>query len=113
EALSKLFHYDWPGNVRELENVLESSLVLASPESIQEGFLRVEDLPEKFRDLSPRNLPLTDLASLEKLTVEHALTLTGGNRRLTASLLGISERTLYRILGQMDREQQTENSGTV
>jgi len=107
EALSKLYHYNWPGNVRELENVLESSLVLARPENIQEGFLKESDLPENFHTVGTlKDFIFQDLASIEKSTVEHALAMTGGNRRLTAGLLGISERTLYRIIGQQRHDEQ-------
>jgi transcriptional regulator with PAS, ATPase and Fis domain len=41
---------------------------------------------------------LPDLATIERRAIEQALVVAGGNRRLAASLLGISERTLYRVL---------------
>jgi two-component system response regulator HydG len=106
EALSRLWNHDWNGNIRELENVLESTLVLASPEDLREGLLDVHALPARFREneqdpggthsLMP---PMADLASIEKQAIEQALAISGGRRRLAASLLGISERTLYRVLG--------------
>lgn len=110
DAMALVWKYDWPGNIRELENVLESSLVLAQPEEIREGFLSAKNLPERIlaRTSSAQGdaassaplPPVTDLATLERQALEHALLLTGGNRRLTAKLLGISERTLYRILSE-------------
>lgn len=100
EALSRIWAYDWPGNIRELENVLESSLVLARPEEIQEGFLSEKNLPAK---LQPKGQvgetpKISDLATMEKNAIQQALLLTGGNKKLAARLLGISERTLYRAL---------------
>lgn len=115
DAMAWVWGYSWPGNIRELENVLESALVLAAPETIREGFLGVENMPERLRPPASENptdlgapaghihtgpsMPrVADLATLEKQAIEQALILTGGNRRLTAKLLGISERTLYRVL---------------
>jgi two-component system response regulator HydG len=107
EAMKSLTEYSWPGNIRELENTLESALVLASPEKIREGFLGLEDLPETLRNslknsegtataVSFQGLP--DLATLERQAIEQALVLTGGNKKQTAKILGVSERTLYRML---------------
>ena len=101
-AFSALWKHEWPGNVRELENVLESALVLAPPEEIREGFVSEQALPAKFRALQGESVDLAsipDLATIERQTIQQTLLLTGGNRRLTASILGISERTLYRVLG--------------
>lgn len=101
-ALSKLWQYRWPGNIRELENMLESSLVLAAPESVQSGFLTEKDLPAHvFENGSGPELEtgrFIDLASIEKKAIEQALLVTSGNKKLAAKLLGISERTLYRHL---------------
>lgn len=104
EAIAKLWAYPWPGNIRELENVLESSLVLASPEDLREGLLDISSLPEQFRNSELGNTPLSlspisDLATIERQAIEQALAISGGRRKLAASLLGISERTLYRVLG--------------
>jgi transcriptional regulator with PAS, ATPase and Fis domain len=103
-AFKILYQYFWPGNIRELENVLEGALVMASDEEIREGFINELSLPQKIKaqaDLSNGNASwnLPDLASLERQAIQQALVLTGGNRRLAASMLGISERTLYRALG--------------
>lgn len=102
ESMRCLWNHDWPGNVRELENVIETSLVLASPEVLRSGFLPVESLPDFLRTLpnkdSTLNINFSDLATLEKRAIDQALAITGGNKKLAASLLGISERTLYRML---------------
>ncbi len=104
-ALAKIWAYDWPGNIRELENVLESCLVLAPTEEIREGFLSEKTLPEKLKDQKDEGeMPkVTDLATIEKMAIRQTLLLTNGNKKLTASLLGISERTLYRTLEGDDR----------
>ncbi|MEO5667269.1 MAG: sigma-54 dependent transcriptional regulator [Bdellovibrionota bacterium] len=105
EALSLLWAYEWPGNIRELENVLESTLVLAPREDLREGLLGAQLLPEAFRKkvealgMTPALAPMADLATIERMAIEQALAISGGRRKLAASLLGISERTLYRVLG--------------
>lgn len=110
-AMEKLWNYSWPGNVRELENVLESTLVLTPEEDLREGMLDEHALPEDFlkqldRESGTRTharkapMPLmADLRTIEKQAIEQALTLCGGKRKVAASLLGVSERTLYRALG--------------
>ncbi len=100
EALAKLWSYDWPGNIRELENVLESTLVLCSKEVLRDGTIGSDQLPETFQNENSSEMPqISDLATIERQAINQALTLCGGKRKLAASLLGISERTLYRVLG--------------
>ncbi|NCN26553.1 sigma-54-dependent Fis family transcriptional regulator [bacterium] len=101
EAFQSLWSWDWPGNIRELENVVESSIVMAAPEQIREGFLDKDVLPENISSHTsgPEGINFPDLASVERKAIREAMLLTGGNRRQTAGLLGISERTLYRVLG--------------
>lgn len=101
EALARLWAHDWPGNVRELENTLESALVLAAPEELREGYLTEKALPPALGANAEANAAfrgLPDLATIEKNAIQHALNVTGGNRRLAAQLLGISERSLYRAI---------------
>lgn len=110
-AMEKLWNYSWPGNVRELENVLESTLVLTPEEDLREGMLDALSLPEDFLErvdlesgtstqTRKASMPLmADLRTIEKQAIEQALTLCGGKRKVAASLLGVSERTLYRALG--------------
>jgi DNA-binding NtrC family response regulator len=97
-AMSALVAYSWPGNVRELEHVVERAVALAS-----HAVLSVDDLPPevlcKKRSLEkhPDILPGT-LKALQKEQVLRMLESTHGNKERTARLLGISRRTLYRLL---------------
>ena len=70
-------------------------------EEIQEGFLSEKNLPPKLQakgQASEESPKIADLATMEKNAIQQALLLTGGNKKLAARLLGISERTLYRAL---------------
>ncbi len=97
-AMSALVDYSWPGNVRELEHVVERAVALAS-----HAILSVDDLPPELlcKKRSPVNhsniLPGT-LKALQKEQVLRMLESTHGNKERTARLLGISRRTLYRLL---------------
>jgi len=102
EAQSLLLGYAWPGNVRELQNVLERALVLAA-----QGVIGPEHLPADLREralpsLDSQRLPETvqplPLAEVEKRHVLGVLRTTQGNRERAAKILGISRRTLLRML---------------
>jgi two-component system response regulator HydG len=95
--------YDWPGNVRELRNVVESTVVQDSDgvldmDDIQEGesLRRVQgsDSPAE----GPAGLTGRPLTEVERYYCERALELTQGKREEAARLLGIGERTLYRMM---------------
>ena len=106
-VLNALKVYPWPGNVRELENVIERASYLARGQN-----LLLKHLPEKFWAYQNRlvhtpenengqsvNVPLgTTLAAMEETFVRKILALLDGNRIETATVLGISLRTLQRKL---------------
>ncbi len=104
--------FDWPGNVRELRNAIESAVV-----QDLDGTLDLNDLPESdpLRQLTVgerrgKSPPSSDglvgrpLAEVERFYIERALERTGGNREEASRLLGIGERTLYRVI--QDWKQQ-------
>ena len=111
-----LRHYHWPGNIRELRNVIESAFNVTSG-----PLIRREDLPLQLSRLSPApqsppaSPPGQDLDGylrsclgrknigeimddLERLLIEKALELCGGNKLQAAQLLGISRPGLYKKL---------------
>jgi DNA-binding NtrC family response regulator len=100
EAESLLLGYAWPGNVRELVNVLERAIVLAA-----QGVIGAEHLPTDLRRIpaapvhsAPSVAPPLSLAEVEKQHVLGVLRTTQGNRERAARILGISRRTLVRML---------------
>ena len=123
QALETLQAHSWPGNARELGNVLQRALVLREGDAIEAEDLGLAPVrlftPAPLQPVAmpaistPRADPVpatgsarlmrgSDLHSLSR-AVEHdaiqrALDENGGNRRETAKMLGISERTLrYRL----------------
>ncbi|HEY6562422.1 MAG TPA: sigma-54 dependent transcriptional regulator [Polyangiaceae bacterium] len=103
EVLTKLMDYSWPGNVRELENVIERAAVLCRSDT-----LSIQDLPDVIAEASakaPSSLTFTIGAPLEEVEnrlIRETLKYTAGDKSLAAQLLGISTRTIYRKLGEVD-----------
>jgi two-component system response regulator HydG len=96
--------YDWPGNVRELRNFLESMVVLDTDgtlglDDVQEGdLLKKMHLPSDGAAAGPADLVGRPLTEVERYYIEQALALTQGNREEASKMLGIGERTLYRVI---------------
>ncbi|GAA0718158.1 sigma-54 dependent transcriptional regulator [Clostridium malenominatum] len=102
KALHRLENYYFHGNIRELQNIIERAIVL------NEGqYIELEDLPEEIlykenivqeeNDLIPIYVG-EDMKSIEKKVIEHTLIKYEGNRKRTAEILNIGERTLrYKI----------------
>jgi two-component system response regulator AtoC len=97
-AMHALVQYFWPGNVRELEHVVERAVALAS-----HAILSIDDLPPEVlhkngRSSDPMNISPGTLKALQRDQVLKMLESAHGNKERTARLLGISRRTLYRLL---------------
>ena len=114
EAVEIMRTYSWPGNIRELENVVERICVMeegpvfgpeALPHEIRAAVGR-HDIPTPAAPASagqppaPRDPETMNIAELERRAIIRALRQTGGNRKETADLLGISIRTLRNKLNQ-------------
>jgi len=98
-AMEMMTAYDWPGNVRELANVIERAQILRVGDVITP-----DDLPENFGQVAS-GTPVTpagpdDLGVLERRHVLEVLDKVGGNKVQAAKSLGISRRSLYRMLAK-------------
>jgi two-component system response regulator HydG len=97
----RLLAYAWPGNVRELQNCMERAVALARFEQ-----LAVDDLPERVRNYRPAHVlvasddpaELVPLEEVEKRYILRVLQSAGGNKSITARILGLDRKTLYRRL---------------
>jgi two-component system response regulator HydG len=96
--------YDWPGNVRELRNLIESMTVqdrdgVLGLDDIDEGeAIRQQYKPEPSSVSGLGSLIGRPLSEIERYFAERTLELTQNNREEAAKLLGIGERTLYRMM---------------
>jgi transcriptional regulator with PAS, ATPase and Fis domain len=112
EAIQILLSHPWPGNVRELSNVIERAIVFAVGHQIKS-----EDLPAhlvqpvgqsiaKPQMTSSISVPLgTSLKDVEELLIRKTLEATSGDKNMTAKLLGINSRTIYR---KLDKRPESE-----
>ncbi len=105
DAMRVLSAYHWPGNIRQLINVIERAKILADDQ-----FITPDELPAVV--LHPTNSlagaaagtappqPTEDgtLSAIEKARVVEVMQLFKGNKSRAAQKLGISRRSLYRLL---------------
>ena len=114
-AVERLTEYGWPGNVRELENAIERAVVLT-----RAGHMTIDEdaLPREIRDATPGTASATSLtfplgmplAEIEMRVIHETLRHTRGDKRLTAKLLGIATRTIYRRLEQTPADGDDSDS---
>ncbi len=112
ETLDMLKRHPFPGNVRELRNVLERAALLSDGQSIDpvhvEQALDIGAAPP-LANSHQANLPEasvladgTSLRSVERAALQAQLKAHRGSRAELAQKLGISERSLYRKLREID-----------
>jgi len=113
--IAALLNYDYPGNIRELRNVIERALILAAGDPLQPQHLVFDhDLGSEVLGLAggsedpsdelerrPQHLLSRRGERPEPDVLLRVLEQTGGNRAAAAVRLGVSERTLYRMLKEM------------
>jgi DNA-binding NtrC family response regulator len=118
EAVDVLLEHEWPGNVRELANVMEHAYIISGGQRILP-----EHLPHHLRSApsaGPPTLSLTahtsapDVVSgprtLREIEMEHVLRVLekhDGNKPAAAAELGISLKTLYNKLNQLQEERKS------
>lgn len=107
-TVAKLMDYSWPGNVRELRNAMEHAVALTCFDKIIP-----EDLPEKIRLFSKEYIVVGDQDPMELISMEemerryimHVLKTSGGNRTMTARILQVDRKTLYRKLQRYEEQK--------
>jgi len=118
DALRVMLDYAWPGNVRELRNLIERVVLLEAEDEI-----RPEHLPSELsgpragarRAASSASVfppgVVRPLVEVEKLAIEHALSVCGGNKTLAAKQLGISRQTLRTKIKEYALGDDAEEGG--
>lgn len=111
ELLTLLSVYDFPGNIRELKAMIFDAV--SRHDSGKLSLRRFKELiqsPPSAKTPAPTSATSTlnalyasldrlpNLKEAEDLLIQEALKRTGGNRTLTATLLGITRQTLHRRL---------------
>jgi two-component system NtrC family response regulator len=104
-ALYDLAKYHWPGNVRELKNVIERAIILMGNDHKLTTDHLVFNCPSVKPDTCTM-LQFKDEPTLEEIEEKYLkmmLSKYQGHRLRTAEALGISERTLYRLVKKYDK----------
>ena len=100
ESYRLLRRYSWPGNVRELKNVIQAAVLMVTGKELLPEFI-----PERIREPAGRTENHghstcsfqvgATLHGVENEFIRMTLAHVGGNKKLAASILGISRRALY------------------
>ncbi|MBL8574226.1 MAG: sigma-54-dependent Fis family transcriptional regulator [Hyphomicrobiaceae bacterium] len=106
-ALETLMRYDWPGNVRELRNIVERAALVSGGEAeIRPGHLG--PLNRKARSTSGYSFNFDKPPTMDEFREVYLARLLQeqqGNRAQVAEIMGVSERSLYRMISTL-RERE-------
>lgn len=124
-AVRLLQRLPWPGNLRELRNVLERACILSADDTLDEDDIRAA-LPPSPARLGPGvPTPVEAAAAITRRLDEEArlaqvravLARAHGNKSLAARDLGVSRRSLYRLMARLraspgDRQDEADAPDT-
>lgn len=104
EAKLFLKHYQWPGNIRQLHNIIERAKILADENEIQ-----AKDLPNSIKGAPQEELYVENnhfnadkLSSIQRRKIVEVMRRKQGNKTRAAEVLGLTRRSLYRLLDKHD-----------
>ena len=95
-------NYSWPGNVRQLINAIERAKILSEDDELLSENLPPEILRQSREISRQASSSLPDLDSVNREHIHQTYLRCQGNKARTAKALGISRRTLYRLLEKHD-----------
>ncbi|MBG6082015.1 DNA-binding NtrC family response regulator [Rubrivivax gelatinosus] len=102
EALTRLARHRFPGNVRELRNVLERAALFCDGPTIEAPHVERALAAGLPLARTAVDSPAPSLREISRQALRERLAAHGGRRADLARELGISERTLYRRLRELD-----------
>lgn len=96
--LKKLKNFPWPGNIRQLKNAVERAKILSD-----NHVLELRNFPDDiihYQEASSHSASsdAVELGVLTRQHIEQIYQLNHHNKTMTARALGVSRRTLYRLL---------------
>lgn len=106
DAKKLMAEYNWPGNIRELRNVMNRVSILSKSTiitleilaaSLQPGNCIINELQEKTAEMRIKEKKIAVDRSNAEL-IKEVLSISKGNKRKAAELLGVSRKTFYRML---------------
>ena len=108
EARLFLKHYQWPGNIRQFHNIIERAKILADDMEIQAKDLPVSIKGDQTYDAqTPENQLNSDkLAAIQRQKIVEIMRRKQGNKTRAAEVLGLTRRSLYRLLEKHDIKKE-------
>lgn len=106
DARKLMTEYRWPGNIRELRNVMNRVSILSKSTiitreilaaSLQPGSFSISEAEEKTAEMRINEKKIAIDRSNADL-IKEVLSISKGNKRKAAELLGVSRKTFYRML---------------
>ena len=97
-AMRAIRTFDWPGNIRQLINAIDRAKILADGNKILLGNLPREVTQDGVVTIEPRVITNCELSAMTREHIELVLASKDGNKVQTARALGVSRRSLYRLL---------------
>lgn len=101
DALRAIEAYHWPGNVRQLINVIDRAKILADDDRIQLKNLPAAIVHRKTPQFSPQRHSPADLLTIQREHIVETIRAEKGNKVRAARALGVSRRTLYRLIDRL------------
>ena len=108
EAVERLTQLPWPGNARQLRETLEEAALHAVGTTISAADI-VSSAPAAAPLFHPQAVPVT-LSELPVRYINWLKETFSGSRAEMARMLGVSERTLYRLLAQAEGADAKEEA---
>ena len=114
EAVDVLLEHEWPGNVREMANVMEHAFIISgsqriTPEHLPHHIRPSSGVPTLSLAVAPASGTTPGARTLREIEMEHVLRVLekhGGNKPAAAAELGISLKTMYNKLNQLQEERK-------
>lgn len=110
DALQHLREYSWPGNIRELKNVIISSAILSSGETMGITDIQLpaihdrpldQNLPEPAEGFIMNNY----ICNIRDSLIKRALSITAGNKNKAAKLLGLTAQGLGQHMAKLNKSK--------
>ena len=125
EFLEALQQNEWEGNVRQLRNVVERAVIMAGSGMLRPSHVPYGIVSRQAEDQAPEATPLAEgeertirlklgasIDEAEQMLIEATLADTGGDKKRTAAILGITTKTLHTKLSLYE-QSRSKGSGEV
>ncbi len=110
-TMKVLLSNNWKGNVRELKNVIERAMIFCDREMIG-----IQDLPMelletgKISELIGRGGLKQSIKEFEKISILSVLEDVSFDKKMAASILGVSKSSLYRKMEDLGINHSPDSS---